>query len=115
LGGNLLSNGEGEMVIGGQLETDRPEWANQISDRVEHFFPAYDRVELGETTAVARGGSHAPAVFVGLVFSTGLTNEQSSPTLEKASLSLLHAKQYAAQDVSDLCRWYKATSPSAQN
>jgi hypothetical protein len=42
------------MVIGGQLETDRPEWANQISDRVEHFFPAYDRVELGETTAVAR-------------------------------------------------------------
>jgi hypothetical protein len=64
LGGNLLSNGEEEMVIGGQLETDRPEWANQISDRVEHFFPAYDRVEhffpaydrveLGETTAVAR-------------------------------------------------------------
>jgi hypothetical protein len=51
------------MVIGGQLETDRPEWANQISDRVEHFFPAYDRVELGETTAVVRGGSHAPAVF----------------------------------------------------
>jgi hypothetical protein len=53
------------MVIGGQLETDGPEWANQISDRVELFFFFSLRPRrAGETTAVARGGfrgSHAPA------------------------------------------------------